>query len=126
MRDDAFEASGRALSAALRRSSCSGTEQQSRHARLRTAAARETAATQGTTATDLGEISLGEISLGEIALGRISLGETVLGKNSRVCLETKIMPLGEVSLQDTTATTLAAMPSTTWTTPLHGFEMLGR
>jgi hypothetical protein len=34
--------------------------------------------------------------------------------------------LGEVSLQETTATTLAAMPSTTWTTPLHGFEMLGR
>ena len=98
--------------------------------------APETAATQGTTATDLGDISLGEISLGEIALGmislgeialgRISLGESVLGEDSRVCLQTKLMPLGEVSLQETTATTLAAMPSTTWTTPLHGFEMLGR
>ena len=71
---------------------------------------------QGATAIDLGEISLGEISL----------DKSVLGENSRVCLESKIMPLGEVSLQETTATTLAAMPSTTWTTPLHGFEMLGR
>ena len=120
MRDAAFEASGRALSAALRRSSFSGTEQQSRQARLRTAAARETAATQGTTATDLGEISLGEIKIG---LGDIKIN---LGDNSRVCLESKMLPLGEVSLPETTATTLAAMPSTTWTTPLHGFEMLGR
>ena len=68
-----------------------------------------TAATQGTTATDLGEISLGEIKIG---LGGSSLGDIKinLGDNSRVCLESKIMPLGEVSLQETTATTLAAMP----------------
>jgi hypothetical protein len=69
---------------------------------------------------------LDEINLGEISLGEISLDETVLGESSRVCLESKILPLGEVSLPETTATTLAAMPSTTWTTPLHGFEMLGR
>ena len=125
MRDAAFEASGRALSAALLRSSCSGTEPHPRQARLRTAAAPETAATRGTTATDLGEISLGEIKIG---LGGSSLGDIKIdqGDNSRACLESKIMPLGEVSLQETTATTLAAMLSTTWTTPLHGFEMLGR
>ncbi len=74
MRDDAFEASGRALSAALRRSSCSGTEQHPRQARLRTAAARETAATQGTPAIDLGEISLGEIVLGKDRSGRDQVG----------------------------------------------------
>ena len=68
MRNDACEASGRALFAALRRSSCSGTAQHPRQARLRTAAAPETAATLGTTATDLGEFSLGEI--------KISLGDT--------------------------------------------------
>ena len=105
MRDAAFEASGRALSAALRRSSCSGTEPHPRQTRLRTAAARETAATQGTTAIDLGEISLGEIVLGKIVLGEIKLGDNRHGR-----LECKIMPLGEVSLQETTATTLAAMP----------------
>ena len=126
MCDDAFEASGRALFAALRRSSCSGTAQHPRQARLRTEAAPETAATQGTTANGLGEINLGEIALGTISLGELSLGEIVLGENSRVCLESKILPLGEVSLPETTATILAAMPSTTWTTPLHGFEMLGR
>ena len=126
MRDDAFEASGRALSAALRRSSCSGTEQHPRQARLRTAAARETAATavlrssQGAIAIDLdenslgeislGEKSLGEIDLGEINVGEINLGEINLGDNRHGRLECKIMLLGEVSPQETTATTLEAMP----------------
>ena len=92
--------------------------------------------TQGTSATDLegirlGELALGKINLEEIVLGEINLDEIsldkiVLGESSRVRLESKIQPLGEVSLPETTATTLAAMPSTTWTTPLHGFEMLGR
>ena len=105
MCDDAFEASGRAFFAALRRSSCSGTEQHPRQARLRTAAARETAATHGTTAIDLGEISLGEIVLGKIVLGEIKLGDNRHGR-----LECKIMFLGEVRPQETTATTLEAMP----------------
>ena len=102
MCDDAFEASGRALFAALRRSSCSGTEQHLQQARLRTAAARDTAATQSATAIDLGEISLGEIVLGEI---KISLDDNRHGR-----LEPKRTSLGEVSLQETTAITLAAMP----------------
>jgi hypothetical protein len=64
---------------------------------------------------NLGEISLGEKSLGEIDLGEINvveinLGEINLGDNRHGRLECKIMPLGEVSLQETTATTLAAMP----------------
>ena len=55
-------------------------------------------------------INLGEMSLGEIVLGKIVLGEINLGENRRGRLECKIMLLGEVSLQETTATTLAAMP----------------
>ena len=106
MRDAAFEASGRALSAALWRSSCSGTDQQIRET-VETEARR---CKQGAIAKDLVVINLGEISLGEKSMGEIDLGEINLGDNRRGRFECKIMLLGEVSLQETTATTLAAMP----------------
>ena len=87
MCDDACEASGPALSAALRRSSCSGTEQRRQQRRLLTAAAaretapsaalrsRQVAVRSNLNAIGLGVISLGEICLGVICLGVISLGE---------------------------------------------------
>ena len=116
MRDAAFEASGQALSAVLRRSSCSGTDQQIRET-VETPARR---CKQGAIAKDLvvinlgeislGEKSLGEIDLGEINVGEINLGEINLGDNRNGSLECKIMFLGEVSPQETTATTLEAMP----------------
>ncbi len=49
------------------------------------------------------------MNLGEISLGDINLGEISLGDNRHGRLECKIMPLLEVSLQETTATLLAAI-----------------